>query len=54
MEYATRIIQFPLGIVGLAVSFAILPTLSRFNDGRRESAAGIAKRSCSASSWCCC
>src|SRR6266852_1900104 len=32
MEYATRVIQFPLGIVGLAVSFAILPTLSRFND----------------------
>jgi putative peptidoglycan lipid II flippase len=38
MEYATRIIQFPLGIVGLAVSNAILPTLARFNDGRRESA----------------
>jgi len=32
MEYATRVIQFPLGIVGLAVSFAILPTLSRFTD----------------------
>ncbi|MCA1646803.1 MAG: murein biosynthesis integral membrane protein MurJ [Chloroflexi bacterium] len=32
-DYATRIIQFPLGIVGLAVSFAILPTLARFNDG---------------------
>jgi putative peptidoglycan lipid II flippase len=31
MEYATRVIQFPLGIVGLAVSFAILPTLSRFD-----------------------
>jgi putative peptidoglycan lipid II flippase len=31
MEYATRVIQFPLGIVGLAVSFAILPTLSRFS-----------------------
>lgn len=31
MEYATRIIQFPLGIVGLAVSFAILPTLSRLD-----------------------
>jgi putative peptidoglycan lipid II flippase len=33
MEYATRVIQVPLGIVGLAVSFAILPTLSRFNSG---------------------
>jgi putative peptidoglycan lipid II flippase len=32
-DYATRIIQFPLGIVGLAVSFAILPTLSRLNPG---------------------
>jgi putative peptidoglycan lipid II flippase len=28
MEYATRLIQFPLGIVGLAVSYAVLPTLS--------------------------
>jgi putative peptidoglycan lipid II flippase len=37
MDYATRVIQFPLGIVGLAVSFAILPTLSRFNDLSRES-----------------
>ena len=32
-DYATRIIQFPLGIVGLAVSFAILPTLSRLSPG---------------------
>lgn len=30
MEFATRLIQFPLGIVGLAVSYAVLPTLSRF------------------------
>jgi putative peptidoglycan lipid II flippase len=40
MDYATRIVQLPLGIGGLAVSFAILPTLSRFNDGRQESLAG--------------
>ncbi len=33
MDYATRVIQFPLGIVGLAVSYAILPTLSRLNPG---------------------
>jgi putative peptidoglycan lipid II flippase len=33
MQFATRMIQFPLGIVGLAVSFAILPTLSRFTPG---------------------
>jgi len=38
MEYATRIIQFPLGIVGLAVSYAMLPTLSRFHAASRESA----------------
>ncbi|HEV7662222.1 MAG TPA: lipid II flippase MurJ, partial [Chloroflexota bacterium] len=40
MEYATRVIQFPLGIVGLAVSFAILPTLSAFNDQAENSRAG--------------
>jgi putative peptidoglycan lipid II flippase len=40
MEYATRVIQFPLGIVGLAISFAILPTLASFNDASRESQAG--------------
>lgn len=39
MEYATRMIQFPLGIVGLAVSFAILPTLSRFSLGAEASLA---------------
>lgn len=33
MQYATRMVQFPLGIVGLSVSFAILPTLSRLNPG---------------------
>ena len=54
MDYATRIIQFPLGIVGLAVSFAILPTLSRFTDGGRTASTSTATRSCSASSSCCC
>jgi putative peptidoglycan lipid II flippase len=39
MEYATRVIQFPLGIVGLAVSNAILPTLSRFHDRTQQSMA---------------
>ncbi len=29
MRYATALIQFPLGLVAAAVSFAILPTLSR-------------------------
>lgn len=29
MRYATTLIQFPLGLVAAAVSFAILPTLSR-------------------------
>lgn len=39
MEYATRVIQFPLGIVGLAVSNAILPTLSRLNERTQASVA---------------
>jgi putative peptidoglycan lipid II flippase len=29
MNYATRLIQFPLGLVGTAVSFAVLPLLSK-------------------------
>ena len=33
MEFATRVIQVPLGIVGLAVSYAVLPTLARFSTG---------------------
>ncbi len=33
MEFATRVIQVPLGVIGLAVSFAILPTLARFSSG---------------------
>jgi putative peptidoglycan lipid II flippase len=37
MQYATTVIQFPLGIVGLATSYAILPTLSRFSDGGQDS-----------------
>ncbi|HEY0583708.1 MAG TPA: murein biosynthesis integral membrane protein MurJ, partial [Chloroflexota bacterium] len=40
MEYATRVIQFPLGIVGLAVSFAILPTLSAFKEPTAEHRSG--------------
>ncbi len=35
-QYATTLIQFPLGMVGLATSFAILPTLSRFGAGAEE------------------
>jgi putative peptidoglycan lipid II flippase len=37
MEFATRIIQVPLGVVGLAVSFAVLPTLARFSTGSEAS-----------------
>jgi putative peptidoglycan lipid II flippase len=37
MEFATRIIQVPLGVIGLAVSFAILPTLARFSSGSEAS-----------------
>jgi putative peptidoglycan lipid II flippase len=29
MSYATRLIQFPLGLVGTAISFAVLPLLAR-------------------------
>src|SRR5205814_3034438 len=40
MDYATRVIQFPLGIGGLAISFAILPTLSAFHDHTPEGLRG--------------
>jgi putative peptidoglycan lipid II flippase len=33
MQYATTLLQFPVGMVGLAASYAILPTLSRFAPG---------------------
>ncbi len=37
MTYSATIIQFPLGLVGTAISLAILPTLSRHaNDGESE------------------
>lgn len=32
-QYATTLVQFPLGMVGLATSFAVLPTLARFGEG---------------------
>jgi putative peptidoglycan lipid II flippase len=40
MEFATRVIQFPLGIVGLAVSFAVLPTLSSYYAQAEEGLSG--------------
>lgn len=33
MQYATTVIQFPLGIVGIAASYAVLPTLARYGGG---------------------
>ncbi|HMP38835.1 MAG TPA: murein biosynthesis integral membrane protein MurJ [Roseiflexaceae bacterium] len=36
MRYATTLIQFPLGLVAAAVSFAVLPTLSRLAANRDE------------------
>jgi putative peptidoglycan lipid II flippase len=33
MGYATRLIQFPLGLVATATAFAVLPTLSRYAAG---------------------
>jgi putative peptidoglycan lipid II flippase len=38
MRYATTLIQFPLGLVAAAVSFAVLPTLSRQAAAREEEA----------------
>lgn len=38
MRYATTLIQFPLGLVAAAVSFAVLPTLSRQASAGDESA----------------
>jgi putative peptidoglycan lipid II flippase len=40
MQYATTVIQFPLGIVGLATSYAVLPTLTRFSDSSMTSRLG--------------
>jgi putative peptidoglycan lipid II flippase len=37
MSYATRLIQFPLGLVGVAISSAILPTLSAFASSQSQS-----------------
>ena len=34
MGYATYIYQFPIGLIATALSFAILPTLSRQSDDR--------------------
>jgi putative peptidoglycan lipid II flippase len=36
MGYATRLIQFPLGLVGVAISSAILPTLAGFASAQIE------------------
>lgn len=40
MRYATTLIQFPLGLVAAAVSFAVLPTLSRQASAKDEAAFG--------------
>jgi putative peptidoglycan lipid II flippase len=40
MGYATRLIQFPLGLVGTAASLAVLPTLSKYATGMRVQGAG--------------
>ena len=36
MQYATTLIQFPLGIVSAAISLALLPSLSRYAAGWRQ------------------
>lgn len=37
MDYATRLIQFPIGMVSAAVSLAILPTLSQYASSEAQS-----------------
>jgi putative peptidoglycan lipid II flippase len=39
MQAATTLIQFPIGLVGIAASYAVLPTLSRFGKGIEENLA---------------
>lgn len=40
MNYATRLIQFPLGLVGTAIAFAVLPLLSRHASALAAAAQG--------------
>jgi len=40
MGYATRLIQFPLGLVATAVGYAVLPTLARYASEEREGRPG--------------
>ncbi|MGE3909833.1 MAG: murein biosynthesis integral membrane protein MurJ [Chloroflexota bacterium] len=40
MNYATRLIQFPLGLVGTAISFAVLPLLSKHASALATAVAG--------------
>ncbi|MBN1991965.1 MAG: murein biosynthesis integral membrane protein MurJ [Anaerolineae bacterium] len=41
MQYATTLIQFPLGLVAAAISLAILPTLSRLALATTDALAGL-------------
>lgn len=41
MQYATTIIQFPLGLISAAISLAILPTLSRLASAAGESSPSL-------------
>lgn len=40
MDYATRLIQFPIGMVSAAVSLAILPTLSQYGSPEAQASNG--------------
>ncbi len=48
MRFATLLIQFPIGLVATAISFAMLPTLSRYatmaEEGSHPEALGLYKR----------
>jgi putative peptidoglycan lipid II flippase len=48
MQYATTLIQFPLGMVAAAVSLAVLPSLSRCAPGLREAGSPLEERARSA------
>ncbi|MCX6023217.1 MAG: murein biosynthesis integral membrane protein MurJ [Chloroflexi bacterium] len=45
MRFATTLVQFPLGLVATAVSFAVLPTLSRYAGAVGEGGDAVAYRS---------
>lgn len=52
MRYATTLIQFPLGLVAAAVSFAVLPTPARQASAGHDDA--FQRTLAMGIRWCCC